>query len=192
MRIQGTIASWNEDRGFGFITPSGDGKQVFVHIKDVPGRGQHPPIGTRITFEMAADALGRPRAKNIRLPDIPIPWGPAAKAFLVSTVYLTFVAALATSGMIPFALPWLNLALSVLSFALYAQDKSVAGTGARRIPESTLHLLAFLGGWPGAMYAQQLLRHKTSKASFRGEFWGTVVMNVAALARIIHDCSNGD
>jgi len=34
-----------------------------------------------------------------------------------------------------------------------------------------------MGGWPGALVAQQKLRHKTKKQPFRTVFWATVVMN---------------
>jgi uncharacterized membrane protein YsdA (DUF1294 family) len=43
--------------------------------------------------------------------------------------------------------------------------------------ESTLHLLALAGGWPGALVAQQKLRHKSKKESFRFVFWVTVLLN---------------
>jgi ABC-type lipoprotein export system ATPase subunit len=45
-------------------------------------------------------------------------------------------------------------------------------------------LLNILGGWPGALVAQQVLRHKSNKASFRSAFWGTVVVNVAGFVAI--------
>ena len=61
---------------------------------------------------------------------------------------------------------------------IYAFDKSAAVAGGRRVSESTLLFVGLVGGWPGSLVAQQLLRHKTSKASFRSEFWGTVVFNV--------------
>jgi hypothetical protein len=46
--------------------------------------------------------------------------------------------------------------------------------------ESTLHVLALVGGWPGALIAQNRLRHKSKKQPFRAVFWATVVMNCAA------------
>ena len=84
-------------------------------------------------------------------------------------------------GHVPRWTPWVYLAASTLTLVVYAIDKSAARKGAWRTSENTLHTLAILGGWPGAMLAQQLLRHKTAKASFRAVFWATVVLNLAAL-----------
>ena len=67
----------------------------------------------------------------------------------------------------------------------YALDKSAAQQGAWRTRESTLHLLALCGGWPGALVAQQTLRHKSSKAEFRMVFWATVLLNMAALGFLV-------
>ncbi|TFB94517.1 DUF1294 domain-containing protein [Cryobacterium sp. HLT2-28] len=72
------------------------------------------------------------------------------------------------------------LAASVCCFVAYAVDKSAATAGRWRVPESTLLVWGAVGGWPGAIVAQQTLRHKTKKASFRSAFWGTVVLNVVA------------
>jgi uncharacterized membrane protein YsdA (DUF1294 family) len=71
------------------------------------------------------------------------------------------------------------LALSLLSLLIYAIDKSAARAGRQRIPENSLHVVALLGGWPGALLAQQWLRHKSSKLSFRIVCWCTVVLNIA-------------
>ncbi|APW42599.1 DUF1294 domain-containing protein [Rhodoferax saidenbachensis] len=69
-------------------------------------------------------------------------------------------------------------AMSLITFMVYAMDKSAATRGQWRTPERTLHLLALAGGWLGALCAQQLLRHKSSKAKFQVMFWATVVLNV--------------
>lgn len=72
--------------------------------------------------------------------------------------------------------------LSALTFLVYAVDKRAARRHARRVPEATLHLLALLGGWPGAAFAQQALRHKTRKQPFRRIFWLTVIVNCLVAA----------
>ena len=69
---------------------------------------------------------------------------------------------------------------SVITYLVYAIDKHAARKGAWRIPEAQLHLLALIGGWPGAMLAQHIVRHKSKKPSFRFVFWITAVLNSAA------------
>ena len=71
------------------------------------------------------------------------------------------------------------LAASLLCFVVYAMDKAAAQAGRWRTSESALLMLGLLCGWPGAALAQQWLRHKSSKPSFRPQFWLTVVLNVA-------------
>ena len=71
----------------------------------------------------------------------------------------------------------LYLVASLLTFLMYAVDKSAAQKGAWRTKESTLHLLSLVGGWPGALVAQEILRHKSKKQSFRFVFWCTVLLN---------------
>ena len=71
------------------------------------------------------------------------------------------------------------LAASLLSFAVYAMDKAAARAGRWRTSESALLMLGLLCGWPGAALAQQWLRHKSNKPSFRVQFWLTVLLNVA-------------
>jgi len=73
------------------------------------------------------------------------------------------------------------LVMSVASFAAYGLDKRRAGNGSRRIPEQTLHILALLGGWPGALLGQRQFRHKTKKLSFLIVFWCVVVLHVAVV-----------
>ncbi|MDJ0377571.1 DUF1294 domain-containing protein [Cryobacterium sp. PH31-L1] len=70
------------------------------------------------------------------------------------------------------------LATSMICFALYAIDKRRARFGAWRVSEGTLLFWGFIGGWPGAIVAQQVLRHKTQKKNFRAVFWATVALNV--------------
>ena len=75
----------------------------------------------------------------------------------------------------------LYLFFSVIAFFNYARDKSAARSGQRRITEQRLLLIGLAGGWPGALLAQQTLRHKTAKRSFQLQFWVSVVVNLLAL-----------
>ncbi|MCG8291532.1 MULTISPECIES: DUF1294 domain-containing protein [Pseudomonas] len=76
---------------------------------------------------------------------------------------------------------WVPLALypvvSLISLLLYWQDKQQARTQAWRTPEKVLHASELLGGWPGALLAQQLFRHKTRKVSYQAVFWGIVLLH---------------
>ena len=69
--------------------------------------------------------------------------------------------------------------MSITAFAFYAIDKRAARNRAWRTPEKNLLLMGLLCGWPGALLAQQMLRHKTSKQSFQTAFWLTVGLNLA-------------
>ena len=60
---------------------------------------------------------------------------------------------------------------SVLAFGLYWYDKQQARAGQWRTPEKVLHGVELLGGWPGALVAQQMFRHKTRKLSYQLVFW---------------------
>lgn len=75
---------------------------------------------------------------------------------------------------------------STVSFVAYGFDKGRAGTGGRRVPERTLHLLALAGGWPGALLGQRQFRHKTQKVRFRVVFWLTVVSHVAVVGAVAY------
>lgn len=102
---------------------------------------------------------------------------------------LTLIAAYAAAvvwGVMSHRLPWwtglLSTLLNLATFIAYWQDKRAAQSHRWRTPESTLQLLALAGGWPGAWFAQQMLRHKTSKRSFQAVYWTCVVLHCAALA----------
>jgi uncharacterized membrane protein YsdA (DUF1294 family) len=75
---------------------------------------------------------------------------------------------------------------SLVTFAAYGFDKRRAGTGGRRVPERTLHLLALAGGWPGAVLGQRHFRHKTRKVSFLVAFWAVVVLHLAAVGAVVY------
>ena len=97
---------------------------------------------------------------------------------------LIFIVALCASyllGYTPLFTSVIYVVLSLVTFLAYAKDKSAAQNGTWRVSEGTLHTLSLFSGWPGAIIAQQLFRHKTKKTSFRIPFWITVVVNCGAL-----------
>jgi uncharacterized membrane protein YsdA (DUF1294 family) len=77
-------------------------------------------------------------------------------------------------------------AMSVLTAIAYGWDKLCAKRGWSRVPEMRLHLLSLFGGWPGALVAQQVFRHKSSKKSFRAVFFLTVVLNCLVLGAAVY------
>jgi uncharacterized membrane protein YsdA (DUF1294 family) len=74
---------------------------------------------------------------------------------------------------------WIAL-ISLLTFFAFAADKRAAIRGDRRTPEATLLTLAAAGGSPGAVAAQQLLRHKTRKEPFRTLLWAIALAQAGA------------
>lgn len=74
---------------------------------------------------------------------------------------------------------------SMATFIAYAIDKSAARRHDARIAESTLHWLSLAGGWPGAIAAQAILRHKSRKQPFRMVFGITVLLNCCLLVAML-------
>ena len=186
MRHKGRITSWKDDRGFGFITSNRGGQQVFVHIKSFANRQRRPAENEIVTYELRTDAKGRPQAERVafageRVPPA-APSGPSSVPLVLAAGFVVFVAGAAFAGKVPFAVLGLYCSASVVAFVAYALDKSAARNDRWRTQESTLHLFSFVGGWPGALAAQRLLRHKSRKRSFQIVFWLTVVVNCGILA----------
>lgn len=185
MRSKGKITSWNDDKGYGFITPLGGGDRVFIHITALGNRGRRPESNEVVSYSISKDKQGRPCAANATLAGdklgIKTPRKSSKAAISFAVVFLTAVGASVGMGNISETLLIGYVALSLVTFVAYALDKSAARRGAWRTGEGTLLFLGLAGGWPGALVAQQTLRHKSKKASFRLAFWITVVMNCAAL-----------
>lgn len=180
MRIKGNITSWKDDKGFGFITPLHGGKQIFVHINAFNTRKHTPVVNQRVIYTVARDRQGRPCAKKVaRAGELSSKKNKNnVPAFLVVFLFFMFVGISTLTNKIEFLLLPFYLVVSLLTFILYAEDKSSAKRGLWRTQERTLHLFSLVGGWPGAMIAQQTLRHKSKKQPFRAIFWLTVIINI--------------
>jgi uncharacterized membrane protein YsdA (DUF1294 family)/cold shock CspA family protein len=191
MRFEGTLTTWHDDRGFGFIAPTQGGEEIFVHIKAFGPRNGRPQLNQAVSFEVEMGPTGKKRAAKVapirraqaaavqrtsRRRDSPAQWGTAT--LFAIPAFLVLYAAIAVLWKPPLWVAALYAVASTVTFITYAMDKSAATSGGWRTSESALHLLALAGGWLGALCAQQLLRHKSSKAEFRAVFWATVVLNV--------------
>lgn len=183
-RYAGRITSWKDDQGFGFITPNGGGPLVFLHISAFANRATRPASNDIVTYHLGANEKG-PRAEQVALARGGKPQqAPSDKRtgrLIAAAGFFGFVSLSIFSGKLPAAILGAYLITSVAAFLAYAADKSAARKNERRISERTLHMLGLVGGWPGALVAQQLLRHKSKKESFRTVFRATVIINCAVL-----------
>jgi len=191
MRFEGLLKSWNDERGFGFLEPLQGGEDIFVHVKAfrvrIDGR---PQVGQALSFEIEDGPVGKKRAKNVepirpghisrRKPrESPVP--PGTGTLVVIPLFVILYVVVSALWEPPFFIAAVYVGASLLTFFVYAQDKAAAQRNALRTRESTLHLLALVGGWPGALCAQQFLRHKSRKSEFRIVFWATVILNTIVL-----------
>lgn len=188
MRFDGKLKSWNDDRGFGFIEPLHGGQEIFVHIKSFPAGTGRPTVGLQLSFAVELGEQGKKRAISIQFtrlkkqPKLPRSESPAPWTLVRLLALPTFVIIYVFVAWRWSVSPWIALiylVASFLAFITYAIDKSAARHDRWRTPEATLHWFSLLCGWPGALLAQQLLRHKSAKQAFVSTFWITVVVNVA-------------
>lgn len=189
MRYQGRITTWKDDKGFGFITPNDGGEQVFVHIRSFSSRQRRPEGNEIVTYELTVDAKGRAQAGAVAFvgerPTSSAQSGRSRIHPLFAVCFLLLVAGAVFAGRLPVVVLGLYLVASLVAFFAYAVDKSAAQRNQWRTQESTLHLFGLVGGWPGALAAQRLLRHKSAKASFQFTFWITIVLNCGALGWLL-------
>lgn len=187
--MRGRISEWKDDRGFGFIEPESGGERVFVHISGVVHGGPRPAIGDLVVFELATSPDGKIRAVKVA----PAGLAAVSKTLISKRVFLSVVSLLVFPvlwwfvklGKLPPLLLWAFAGLSLVAFIIYGLDKWAAKRDAQRTPENTLQFCALLGGWPGALLAQQVFRHKSSKRSFQVTFWFMVALNCGVLGFII-------
>jgi len=186
VRMKGKITSWNDEKGFGFITPLSGGKPIFIHVSALSNRSRRPELNEVITYSISSDKQGRQCAANGTLAGDKLMKKEAKKGntavMLFAVLFLVAVAVSVLTGNLSNYLLAGYVALSLVTFFAYGLDKSAAQRGAWRTSEGTLLFLGLAGGWPGALIAQETLRHKSKKASFRTVFWVTVILNCIALA----------
>lgn len=188
-RYQGKISSWKNAQGFGFITPNGGGPAVIVHIRSFTDRGMRPAIDDIVTYHLSTNEKGQPRAESVAFVCHPAARDTAPRSgrgpLFATVCFLVLLGAFVIAKKLPAIILLLYLGTSTFAFIAYALDKSAAQNNQWRIKESTLHMVALAGGWPGALLAQKVLRHKSKKQTFKTEFWLTVVVNCCGLGWVL-------
>jgi cold shock CspA family protein len=66
--MHGTLARWNDDRGFGFIAQANGAAEIFVHVSAFPLDGMRPRVSEMISFETEAGSDGKIRAVRVMRP----------------------------------------------------------------------------------------------------------------------------
>lgn len=195
MKYQGRIKQWDDVKGFGFVEPNGGGTRAFVHIKAFKQRSRRPINGDIIIYEIEKDKQGSHRAHNISLlKDHKAKRSSANKHtsqtkrnVILLSIFCSVLVLLTLSGQLPVVVSIVYGALSLVTVLFYGIDKFAAKNNMWRISEAKLHLLSLTGGWPGALIAQQLFKHKRSKSAFMSVYWITVVVNLIVLGLIVFE-----
>ncbi len=189
MRSRGVISRWNDDRGFGFIAAEGGGAEVFVHIKSFRHQYKRPRTNDGVVFEIQSGSDGRRQAIDVDFTRGKSLSNPrSVKTILALGLVFSALSAIFVLGeknIFPVGIFWFYVLASFVTFCVYAIDKAAAKNDRGRIPENSLHLLELVGGWPGALVAQRLLRHKSIKFSYQIMYWLCVVGNILLLAWLV-------
>ncbi|MGY3571858.1 DUF1294 domain-containing protein [Vibrio sp. SCSIO 43135] len=171
MAIVGKVAEWNDLKGYGFITVENQATRIFFHITDVSGRAQRPRINERVQFSLAKDSSGGLRAVKVERPIV----------FNFSMAIVIWFSTIMVSSVWLFDYPVIillyYLMASAVTYSLYGYDKTAEATGGWRVPETLLHVISVMGGWPGAILAQSILQHKSRVPVFMFIFWLTLLIN---------------
>lgn len=194
MRLDGKLKSWNDERGFGFIDPAQGGQEIFVHIKAFPSGTGRPSVGQALTFEVELGPNGKKRARSVQYPvrgrvsksprsEVSADW--TLPRLLAIPAFIALYYVVSSHWPVKPVVIVIYVFVSLVAFLAYALDKSAAIQKRWRTSEGTLLLIGFACGWPGALLAQQFLRHKSSKPSFVAAFWLTVLLNVAGFV-VLH------
>lgn len=207
MRDQGRLVEWFDEKGYGFIQPNDLTKdRVFLHIKDFSKPGPRPIIGCALEYTVTVDHRSRYRALNViylkanqiqkkhqQYQESKVTsYAPSRlkSMQILCVIYIILIVILVLVGLLKGSILLLLILINVITYWCYAQDKEAAQLGNRRIPEQSLHILSFLGGWPAAYLAQQKLRHKTQKQTFKKVYLCTIAFNILLIVWLISPLNN--
>ncbi|MCK8043802.1 DUF1294 domain-containing protein [Shewanella sp. 1CM18E] len=203
----GLIESWDDAKGFGFIHCDSQKSRIFLHISALSSKSSRPQIGSHIEFELATDKQGKLRADKARLiksaanlklektnsaknrtarkASLKKPHNIKTKSHPAPLLFAAAFIGLLAIGYLQQILPLWPLiyfaCMSVITFLTYGWDKRAARLQHWRVSEAKLQLFSLLGGWPGALYAQQWLRHKSAKGRFKLVLWLAIIGNLGLI-----------
>ncbi|WP_339880054.1 DUF1294 domain-containing protein [Pseudidiomarina gelatinasegens] len=181
MRLNGVLIKWNVDKGYGFVQLASSNQQMFAHITEFENRRRTPKVGDEVSFNLQKQSDGKFRAIDVAYVRETMDWF-LLPIIVIAMGYIAAVGYASLETQLPVQISWTFALLSAITYLFYAVDKRAAQKSKQRTPENVLHWLSVLGGWPGALIAQQQFRHKTRKTSFRVVFYLTVIVNVAAVS----------
>lgn len=185
MLVKGKITQWDDAKGFGFIQPLLKGERVFLHMTGLQNRSRRPVVGEVVTYVLAKDAQGRLQAQQVTYAGEKRKIKAAKTAsrwpLILVLLFAVVLAGAVAAAELPLYIAMIYAGLSLVTFITYWLDKRKAQAGQWRIQESTLQLMALLGGWPGALLAQSYLRHKSQKRAFLAVFYLAILVNISAL-----------
>ena len=192
---QGRVINWNDEKGYGFIQIQPGYENLFFHISNFAYHHRRPSADIAVTFLATPAQKGGWQASRVLLREHEHaimesdPYDIADKnkpkrveGYVYAVLDILYFLSLT---LISLPLGITSAIMSVLTVILYRYDKRAAEQGGQRIPNTTLHLASLLGGWPGALIARPLLRHKLNQKRFRGFFWASIVANFGILYLLI-------
>jgi len=207
---EGIIKSWEVDEGVGLIQPYGGGNDITIHISDLKNSQYKPKRGDTICFKVIADKDGTlkaydafiyvPEKKQQQPQNKPVIKKTTKKSkskenqfglfckYVIASLPFIFSVDLIIQKMI--ILPFFVYAMmSLLTFFVYAIDETKAHKRKWRTPENIFHWLEFLGGWPGALMTQHVIRHKNRERSYQLILWLTVIVHLLVWMDIVFNSS---
>src|SRR3546814_1190472 len=128
MRLAGRISDWNDDKGYGFVTPNGGGDRAFVHIKAFQPGSRRPVDGDLVSYAVMRDGRGRSNAAEVRFAGQRIAQRKPTRAptriprrLLGSAALVTVVVGTAL-GILPIVVALARAGLGLLSYLMYWLD----------------------------------------------------------------------
>ncbi len=189
---KGKLVLWNDGKGFGFVRPDSNEKDLFLHISAIKnyrkGLSRRPAAGDIVHYQPIShvEAKGQRRISAALVVGINNAsfgidaeegswWGVLGLKLLAGTpILLSFYLIWRNGNPIPLVS---YIFMSALSSLYYAVDKRRALLNLWRIPEIYLHCFELLGGWPGALLSQKAFKHKKSKGNYQRIFWEIVTLH---------------